>query len=261
MANPGISYEGGCHCGRVRFRVTADLADATVCNCSVCASKGLIHLIVPPERFALLRGEQELTVYRFGTGVAKHQFCRHCGVQPFYVPRSDPDKIDVNARCLDGVDPARLQPLAFDGKNWERTMAARPPAAAPTEGDQTCGQELAADAEVPEALARLMRHVAENMDAHARWVGNATPAAAREQDGLTAVARGYREIADAAVGAAAAMKSMRDVPAAPHDPARLDRALFARWMAAKIEMQRALAALLLRHAEASEQARAHPEGV
>jgi hypothetical protein len=42
------------------------------------------------------------------------------------VPRSDPDKIDVNARCLDGIDPAVLQPTKFfDGRNWEAAQAAR----------------------------------------------------------------------------------------------------------------------------------------
>ena len=48
------TYEGGCHCGRVRFRVTADLAAATIerCNCSICRKKGFLHLIVPPEQFS-----------------------------------------------------------------------------------------------------------------------------------------------------------------------------------------------------------------
>jgi hypothetical protein len=44
------------------------------------------------------------------------------GVHPFYVPRSDPDKIDVNARCLDDVDPAAISPKHFDGRNWEAAM-------------------------------------------------------------------------------------------------------------------------------------------
>ncbi|HZU81763.1 MAG TPA: GFA family protein [Polyangiaceae bacterium] len=125
------TYEGGCHCGRVRFRVAADLDAVTYCNCSICTKKGILHLIVPPERFELLRGAGELTTYEFNTGTAKHRFCRHCGVQSFYVPRSDPDKIDVNARCLDGVDPSRLTVVAFDGRNWEQAMAGAP-AAEPT---------------------------------------------------------------------------------------------------------------------------------
>jgi hypothetical protein len=125
---PMRSYEGGCHCGRVRFRVSADLDAATVCNCSICTMKGFIHVIVPAGNFQLLSGADDVAVYRFNTGVAKHQFCRHCGIHAFYVPRSHPDHVDVNARCLDGVDPSALRPAPFDGRNWEAAMAARPPA-------------------------------------------------------------------------------------------------------------------------------------
>jgi hypothetical protein len=115
-------FEGGCHCGRVRFRVTADLAGVTACNCSICTKKGFLHLIVPPEQFEVVSGGDDLVVYRFNTGVAKHMFCRTCGIHPFYVPRSDPDKIDVNVRCLDGVDLAALAVQSFDGRNWEAAI-------------------------------------------------------------------------------------------------------------------------------------------
>ncbi len=117
-----LRYEGSCHCGRVRFVVQGDLAAAAICNCSVCTKKGFVHLIVPPEDFQLLGGEDALATYEFGTKTAKHRFCRICGVHPFYVPRSDPDKIDVNVRCLAGVDVAALAPSPFDGRNWERAI-------------------------------------------------------------------------------------------------------------------------------------------
>jgi hypothetical protein len=107
----------------VRFRVTADLARVSLCNCSICAMKGFLHLIVPPEEFELLSGADALTDYRFNTGAARHLFCSHCGIHSFYVPRSDPDKIDVNVRCLDGVDLATLKIHEFDGRNWEQAMA------------------------------------------------------------------------------------------------------------------------------------------
>jgi hypothetical protein len=116
------TYEGGCHCGRVRFRVTADLSRVSECNCSICAKKGFLHLIVPPEQFELLSGQDELTTYQFNTRTAKHTFCRHCGIHSFYVPRSDPDKIDVNVRSLDGVDLSCIQVTQFDGRNWEEAM-------------------------------------------------------------------------------------------------------------------------------------------
>jgi hypothetical protein len=120
-------YEGGCHCGRVRFRVTANLSRVTYCNCSMCAKKGFLHLIVRPDQFELISGKEELTSYRFNTGAAQHTFCATCGIHPFYVPRSDPDKTDVNVRCLDGVDIDLLDIKQFDGQHWEQSMAGRVP--------------------------------------------------------------------------------------------------------------------------------------
>jgi hypothetical protein len=114
--------EGGCHCGAVRFRVTADLDRVTQCNCSMCTKKGILHLIVPPEQFTLLRGNDALVTYEFNTRTAKHRFCRTCGIHAFYVPRSDPDKIDVNVRCLDDVDLAAIAIKPFDGRNWEAAI-------------------------------------------------------------------------------------------------------------------------------------------
>jgi hypothetical protein len=109
----------------VRFRVRGDLADATLCNCSVCTMKGIVHLMVPLGQFELLRGADAITTYQFGTNVAKHTFCRHCGIHSFYTPRSMPDGVSVNIRCLEGVDIATLQPSLFDGQHWEETMRAR----------------------------------------------------------------------------------------------------------------------------------------
>jgi len=113
------TYEGGCHCGAVRFRVRVREHQALDCNCSVCAKKGLLHLIVPPEDFELLAGREDLSEYRFGTRTARHTFCRHCGVQPFYTPRSHPGSVSVNVRCLDGDAPSKFTVEPFDGRNWE----------------------------------------------------------------------------------------------------------------------------------------------
>ncbi len=121
------SWEGGCHCGRVRFRVTAELSGVSYCNCSVCTKMGFLHLIVQPEQFELLNGSDALATYQFNTGVAKHTFCLHCGIHAFYVPRSDPDKIDVNVRCLDDVDLGAIQIALFDGQNWQSSIQGHVP--------------------------------------------------------------------------------------------------------------------------------------
>ena len=121
------TMQGGCHCGRVRFKVVADLDRVSYCNCSVCSKKGFLHLIVPPEQFELLSGKDDLTTYQFNTGTAKHTFCKVCGIHAFYVPRSDPDKIDVNVRCIDDIDLSALTISTFDGKRWEESIGQRVP--------------------------------------------------------------------------------------------------------------------------------------
>jgi hypothetical protein len=113
---------GGCHCGRVRYEVQGTPGEVSDCNCSICTRKGYVHWIVPRDAFRLLAGADDLSTYRFNSGVAQHHFCRHCGVASFYVPRSNPDCIDVNVRCLDDVDLTALSRRAFDGRNWEASV-------------------------------------------------------------------------------------------------------------------------------------------
>jgi hypothetical protein len=119
-----VTYTGGCHCGRVRFEVTAPARlQVFDCNCSICSKSGYLHLIVPKSRFNLLSGAQSLTTYTFNTGTAQHLFCAVCGIKSFYVPRSFPDGYSVNARCLDGGTLAGLTVVPFDGKDWEGQFA------------------------------------------------------------------------------------------------------------------------------------------
>lgn len=120
-----ITHHGGCHCGRVRFEVDAPAElQLDECNCSMCARTGYLHLIVPADRFRIVKGEDALTLYTFNTGTAKHYFCGTCGIKPFYVPRSHPDGWSVNARCLDDGTVKSFRVRAIDGRNWERQYPA-----------------------------------------------------------------------------------------------------------------------------------------
>jgi hypothetical protein len=77
---------------------------------------------VPPENFTLLAGKPELNTYTFNTGKAKHTFCKICGIAPFYYPRSHPEMIDVNIRCLDQNILSNVEIVPFDGANWEANV-------------------------------------------------------------------------------------------------------------------------------------------
>ena len=115
-----MRYQGSCHCGAVRFAVEAPgHLEVERCNCSICSKAGFLHLIVPASRFELLAGQDALATYTFNTGVARHTFCRTCGIKPFYTPRSNPDGIDVNVNCLD-TRPESMAITEFDGRNWEQ---------------------------------------------------------------------------------------------------------------------------------------------
>ena len=123
-----MTRAGGFHCGRVRFEVdTADELVAYECNCSICHRLGFLHVIADASAFRLVRGLQSLVSYSFNTGTAKHLFCRVCGVESFYVPRSHPNGYSVNLRCLDDVAPESVRIRPFDGRNWEANAGDLPP--------------------------------------------------------------------------------------------------------------------------------------
>ncbi len=115
-----MKYLGSCHCGAIKFEIEApkDL-QVDECNCSICTKSGHLHLILPKKNFTLLQGEDSITTYTFNTGVARHMFCKICGIKPFYIPRSNPDGYSVNSRCLD-TQPESLTVVPFDGVNWEQ---------------------------------------------------------------------------------------------------------------------------------------------
>ena len=119
MQDQLVNYKGSCHCGTVTFEIDAPKKlEAEKCNCSLCSKAGFLHLILPLSQFRLLTGKDNLSTYTFNTGIAKHTFCKTCGIKPFYIPRSNPDGIDINVRCLDSL-PLDIEVVEFDGQNWE----------------------------------------------------------------------------------------------------------------------------------------------
>jgi len=108
--------KGSCHCGAVKFEVNTPVAPAARCNCSLCRRKGA--LMTPPftaDQLTIKQGEDALTLYQFNTRVAKHFFCKHCGIYPFHQTRKDPKLWRVNIGCLEGVDPYTLDAGLSDG--------------------------------------------------------------------------------------------------------------------------------------------------
>lgn len=117
MAEPR-TYEGGCHCGAVRYRVTLALDRVIACNCSICAKTGTLLAFAPAPALELLRGEDALADYQFGKRRIHHLFCTRCGIRSFTrgTGRSGEPMVSVNVRCLDGVDLDAIPVKTFDGR-------------------------------------------------------------------------------------------------------------------------------------------------
>ncbi|NLP63290.1 GFA family protein [Paraburkholderia sacchari] len=110
------TLHGSCHCGAVRFEVRTALTPASRCNCSLCRRKGaLMSPLFAASELTLVSGTDALTLYQFNTRVAKHYFCKHCGIYPFHQTRKDSALWRVNLGCLDGVDPYALEAGLNDG--------------------------------------------------------------------------------------------------------------------------------------------------
>ena len=109
-------YEGSCHCGAVRFRVTAEPSEVIHCGCSLCARRAALMATVHESGLTILAGEDKLSLYRWNTGVAQHYFCQVCGIYPFHKKRSMPDHYGVNVKCLDDFDWKSAPVRAAEGK-------------------------------------------------------------------------------------------------------------------------------------------------
>ena len=110
-----MTWSGSCHCGAVRFEVSAQIDELTTCDCSLCVKKNAVMAKVYEDALTVTAGEEALSLYQWNTRRAKHYFCNRCGIYTFHRKRSAPDHYGVNVFCLDNFDVASMPVRATEG--------------------------------------------------------------------------------------------------------------------------------------------------
>ena len=103
------NVKGSCHCGKIQFEVALPIQMKARCNCSLCSRKGAEILVIEPEQFQLLSGEESLGLYQWNSMKARHYFCKNCGIYTHHNRRSD-DRMGVNRVYLAALDDAERPP-------------------------------------------------------------------------------------------------------------------------------------------------------
>lgn len=120
-------YNGSCHCGKIRFVVTADIDHVRVCDCSICRKRGALNFRIDEADLQLETPLEDLSLYQWGSFTAKDYFCPSCGILPFRRPGhpTESEMADgaeaftgwaINVRCLDGLDLSDLPQKLIHGR-------------------------------------------------------------------------------------------------------------------------------------------------
>ncbi len=113
-------YEGSCHCGAIKFFYDGEeITSGLRCTCSICARKGAMMSTeaIPLGALVIEAGLEDMGLYEFGSKVAKHYFCKHCGIYTHNEMLRMPGHCRVNLGCIEGLDTSGFEVTIFDGKH------------------------------------------------------------------------------------------------------------------------------------------------
>ncbi len=113
-------YEGSCHCGAIKFCYDGDeITKGLRCTCSICSRKGAMMSLeaIPVDNLEIEADAADIGLYQFGNKIAKHYFCKKCGIYTHNEMLRMPGHMRVNLGCIEGLDTSAFEISVFDGKN------------------------------------------------------------------------------------------------------------------------------------------------
>ncbi|WP_146347286.1 GFA family protein [Phaeobacter marinintestinus] len=107
MTNTPDIRRASCHCGTVVIEayLPDGMASASRCDCSICRRRGPGAVTAVAAQVKVLQGQDNLGLYTWNTHVAKHYFCKTCGIYTHHQRRSNPAECGINIGCIEGIDP------------------------------------------------------------------------------------------------------------------------------------------------------------
>jgi len=106
-------FEGGCLCGRVRYKIEGTPRDQVRCHCRMCQqSAGAPSLAWVTFARADLQFTQDKPRYYRSSAEATRGFCGHCGTQLVFQLQAAPDEVDVTCASMDDPEHPDLVPKA-----------------------------------------------------------------------------------------------------------------------------------------------------
>lgn len=115
------THEGGCLCGKVRFRVTAGPLDSGYCHCRMCQQNSGAPVVAwvtfPTTGFSWIAGEPRSYA---SSARARRSFCGDCGSYLVFMSEDTPAEVSVNTTSLDTPEsfPPRKHIFVSSQVSW-----------------------------------------------------------------------------------------------------------------------------------------------
>ena len=104
---------GGCLCGQVRYRLTAEPVTSRICWCRDCqhiAGNGTVNALFPTQAIEITGSPSEYVRAAESGNHVRRRFCPQCGCHLFANTSGYPGLTVVRVGTLD--DPSSIKPVA-----------------------------------------------------------------------------------------------------------------------------------------------------
>jgi hypothetical protein len=116
-------HEGGCLCGKLRFRVTAPMLESGYCHCRMCQKNSGAPVVAwatfPASHFSWIAGQPGTFA---SSPHGKRQFCPDCGSYLVFLSANYPAEVSINTASFDdpGAFPPRMHIFSESRLPWFR---------------------------------------------------------------------------------------------------------------------------------------------